>query len=72
MWLVIYALSVLLGLAGGLGAVLFRVMIRVVHDFFFGPLLGLLSLEVGGYNLGIILLPAIGGLYIRWKALRVT
>lgn len=72
MWLVIYSLSVLLGLAGGLGAVLFRFMIRVVHDFFFGPLLGLLSLEVGGYNLGMILLPAIGGLIVGPITMRIA
>jgi CIC family chloride channel protein len=57
-------LSGLVGAVGGLGAVLFRLMIELVHRLFYGGLLPRISLSVYGLNLGIILLPALGGLLI--------
>ena len=63
-WFILYILSGLVGITGGLGAVLFRFMIQGIQDLFFGRLLPLLSFHIIGYNLGIILLPALGGLIV--------
>ncbi len=63
-WFIIYILSGAVGIAGGLGAVLFRFTIQEIHDLFFGGFLPFLSFDMRGYNLGIILLPAIGGFIV--------
>ena len=63
-WGVVIVFSILAGLVGGFGAVLFRVMIALVHEAFFGRILPAVSYEVGGLNLGYILLPAIGALIV--------
>lgn len=52
------------GVAGALGIVLFRYLVGFCHRLFFSDLLSLISFHVLGYNLGIILLPVIGGLII--------
>ncbi|WP_455277842.1 chloride channel protein [[Eubacterium] cellulosolvens] len=54
----------LAGVAGGLGAVVFRFMIKLNHRLFFDIILPKISLDIGGYNFGIILLPILGGLII--------
>ncbi|WP_309492978.1 chloride channel protein [Candidatus Hecatella orcuttiae] len=61
---VLDVLGIVAGLAGGLGAVFFRYMIGFTHWAFFDLLLPLISFRVNGFNLGIILLPAIGGLIV--------
>ena len=53
--------SVLVGLGGGFGAVLFRWMIAQFNNLFFGTCAGILSF-MGKYN--VILLPALGGLLV--------
>ncbi|MHA1686048.1 MAG: chloride channel protein [Candidatus Heimdallarchaeaceae archaeon] len=63
-WLLIDLLGVIAGIAGGLGAVFFRLMIRWNNILFFDIILKKLSWNVGGYNLTYILLPALGGLII--------
>jgi CIC family chloride channel protein len=77
--LLMVSVAVACGLAGGLGAVVFRLMIRVVQATFFGGVAGLRSLVADGLladvhdplsvALGLdwywrLLLPAIGGLII--------
>jgi CIC family chloride channel protein len=68
----LYILSGLVGTAGGLGAVLFRFMIQGIQDLFFGRLLPFLSLDIRGWNLGIILLPALGGLIVGPITMRIA
>ncbi len=63
-WLKINALAILIGIVGGLGSILFREMIGFFHTIFFDILLPHITYMVGGYNLGIILLPTIGGLIV--------
>ncbi|NJE46405.1 CBS domain-containing protein [Thermococcus sp. GR7] len=63
-WVTVLVLAVLAGLAGGIGAVLFRLMVASVGKLFFSFLLPLITYEYHGYNLGYIFLPALGGLLI--------
>ncbi|NJE30892.1 CBS domain-containing protein [Thermococcus sp. 18S1] len=63
-WGIVMAFSILAGLVGGLGAIVFRVFIGVVHRFFFEWLLPQVSYEVGGFNLGYLLLPTLGALVV--------
>ena len=63
-WLKINALAILVGIVGGLGSVIFRKMIEFFHYLFFNILLPRITLMVSGYNLSIIILPAIGGLIV--------
>ena len=63
-WLKINVLAIIIGVVGGLGAIIFRKMIEFFHYIFFDLLLPRVTFMVGGYNLGIILLPAIGGLIV--------
>lgn len=71
-WFILYILSGLVGVAGGLGAVLFRLLIQVVHDVFFGRLLPLLPLDIMGWNPWMILLPALGGLIVGPITMRIA
>jgi CIC family chloride channel protein len=71
-WFILYILSGVVGIAGGLGAVLFRLTIQGIEDLFFGRLLPFLSLDIKGYNLGIVLLPALGGLIVGPITMRVA
>lgn len=57
-------LGIVAGLAGGLGAVVFRYMISFNQWIFFDLMLPNISFNVGDFNLGIIFLPAIGGLIV--------
>jgi len=57
-------LSILIGIIGGLGAIVFRYMININKTIFFDFILPKVSFYIGGYNVGIILLPALGGLIV--------
>ncbi len=61
-WLIIDLLGALAGIAGGLGAIVFRMMIAVNRKLFFGLILGKVSLQVLNVNLGYTILPILGGL----------
>ncbi|MBP1912356.1 chloride channel protein [Thermococcus stetteri] len=63
-WVAVLGFSLLAGLVGGLGAVVFRVLIAWTHKLFFEGLLPLVSYGVDGVNLGYILLPTIGALLV--------
>ena len=60
----LFLLSVIVGIVGGLGAIAFRLLIGGNQHLFFGKILSVVSLHVGSLNLGIILLPAPGGLIV--------
>ena len=57
-------LGILVGVIGGLGAVAFRLLIDFNQSIFFSDLLPHITFFRGGVNLGIMLLPAIGGLIV--------
>ena len=63
-WGVVIGFSILAGLVGGIGAIVFRVLIALVHSFFFGKVLGMISYEAGSFNLGYILLPVMGAFVV--------
>jgi len=63
-WFKINLLSILVGITGGLGAIVFRKMIEFFHYLFFTVILNHITYQVGGVNLGIALLPALGGLVV--------
>jgi len=63
-WATILFLSILTGIVGGLGAVVFRKLIYFIRLLFFGVLLPHISFYYHGYNLGYIFLPAIGSLVV--------
>ncbi len=69
-WTEVLLFSFLAGLVGGLGAVVFRFLIAVIHGFFFGKVLPLVTLQAGNFNLGYILLPATGALLVGFIVLR--
>ncbi|MDD4161019.1 MAG: chloride channel protein [Methanothrix sp.] len=58
-WIYLDLLSIVVGISGGLGAVAFRKLVELAHDFFFGFLL---PHAPGGYF--IVLLPVLGGLIV--------
>jgi len=57
-------LGVIAGVIGGLGAVVFREMIKINRFIFFTLILSFLSCKLCNLNLGVILLPALGGLIV--------
>ena len=63
-WLVLSGLAVVMGIIGGLFAVLLHFLIEKITWFFLEFLLPFLSITIGGFNLGYILLPIIGGLLV--------
>ncbi|MFQ6051821.1 MAG: chloride channel protein [Candidatus Hydrothermarchaeota archaeon] len=63
-WFKVDMLAILAGLAGGIGAIVFRGMIAINQKIFFGTILPEISLFAGNHNLSLILLPALGGLII--------
>jgi len=69
-WGIVIAFSIAAGLVGGIGAVVFRVMISLFHRLFFGKLLPLVSFEVHGINLGYVLLPMSGALLVGFMILK--
>ncbi len=62
--LLLLVLAAVTGVAGALGIVFFRYLVDFIHQLFFSNLLPHISFYVFGYNLGIMLLPVIGGLII--------
>ena len=63
-WILLDILGCVVGILGGLGAVFFRLMISLNRIFFFDVVLRSFPLHLDGVNLGVILLPALGGLII--------
>ncbi len=63
-WIILDLLGGLAGVAGGLGAIAFRLIIDLNNRLFFETLLPRISKDLGGFNLGLIVLPALGGLII--------
>jgi len=63
-WLSLYGLSILVGLAGGCGAVVFRMIVKVIHRLFFDLPHPFLSFKFHGYNPLLLILPVLGGLII--------
>ena len=63
-WILLDILGCVVGVLGGLGAVFFRLMISINRMLFFDTILPHISLNFGETNLGMILLPALGGLII--------
>ncbi|WP_297534700.1 chloride channel protein [Thermococcus sp.] len=63
-WAILLGIASLAGLVGGLGALIFRVLINAFTGFFFGPVLNRISYSVSGINLGYILLPVFGAMLI--------
>ncbi|MCE4606260.1 MAG: chloride channel protein [Desulfurococcales archaeon] len=58
-------LAILIGVAGGLGAVVFRWFIKFFHYVFFDLIYSYIDgPEFQGYKLGLVLLPTLGGLII--------
>ena len=64
--LLLYALAIVTGLVGGMGAVVFRKVAEGVHQFFFGPVLNALP----GGDGEMVLLPVLGGLVVGLLILR--
>jgi CIC family chloride channel protein len=62
--LLLLALAAVTGVAGALGIVLFRYLVGFCYTLFFKDLLSIIPFHVYGYNLGIALLPILGGLII--------
>ena len=58
-WIYLDLLSIVVGISGGLGAVAFRKLVELSHDFFFGFLLPLLP-----NSYFVVLLPILGGLIV--------
>jgi len=54
----------LAGVIGGLGAIIFRLMIDVNRQIFYTHMLKYLTLKVNEYNIGLAILPLIGGLIV--------
>ncbi|ASJ08940.1 voltage-gated chloride channel [Thermococcus siculi] len=65
-WGIVIGFSIISGIVGGLGAVVFRVMIAFVYRIFFETLLPVISYEIAGLNLGYILLPTLGALLVAF------
>lgn len=64
-WVEICLLATLVGVGGGLGAIVFRKMIYFFHWLFFYWLFPKISmLNIFGFHFGIILMPILGGLII--------
>ncbi len=69
-WVKVIVFSITAGLVGGLGAVLFRLLIRLTHRFFFQDVFQVLSYPIGDFDLGYVFLPAIGGLFVALLVIR--
>ena len=60
----ILVLATIAGVAGGVGAIAFRLMIGAIQALFFSDLLPRVSFYAWGMNLGVMLLPALGAAII--------
>ncbi|RLF03120.1 MAG: voltage-gated chloride channel, partial [Thermoprotei archaeon] len=63
-WLLLDLLGAIVGVFGGLGAIVFRTVISFNRWLFFDIILPKISFHVDNLNLGLIFLPAIGGLIV--------
>lgn len=63
-WIILDLLGGLAGVAGGLGAIVFRLIIDLNNHLFFETILPYVSIDLGDFNLGLIVLPVLGGLII--------
>ncbi|MFC1755581.1 chloride channel protein [Thermoproteota archaeon] len=63
-WILLDALGIIVGLIGGLGAIVFRYMLDWTTYLFFNILLPLISFNLYGFNIGLIALPSLGGLIV--------
>ncbi len=63
-WTVLLGIAALAGLVGGLGALVFRLLIDGFTSLFFSRVLPAVSYRVYGLNLGYVLLPVFGALLI--------
>ncbi len=63
-WVVLLGIATLAGVVGGFGALIFRLMIRYFNRLFFSVIIGEVSIDVHGLNLGYVILPIIGGMII--------
>lgn len=63
-WVIVLSFSIIAGIVGGLGALVFRGTVILTQRFFFDFLLPEVSLNVNGLNLGYVLLPSLGGLLV--------
>lgn len=63
-WLILDLLGAVAGVGGGVGALVFRMMIGFNHWLFFKILLSKISFYAYGFNWTIIILPALGGLIV--------
>lgn len=63
-WLFIDILAILAGIGGGVGAIVFRTTLSLAKTLFFETLLPQISINVSNLNLGMIFLPALGGLIV--------
>ncbi|MCD6495721.1 MAG: chloride channel protein [Candidatus Aenigmarchaeota archaeon] len=61
---ILFFLSIAIGIVGGLGAVVFRWMIKFNKTLFFDIILPHISFYIGDYNIGVIVLPVLGGLIV--------
>jgi len=71
-WLFLYALSSIVGLAGGCGAVVFRMIVKAFHHLFFDLSISHITFKLGGYQPLLLLLPALGGLIIGPITMRIA
>ncbi|WXG44530.1 MAG: chloride channel protein [Promethearchaeati archaeon SRVP18_Atabeyarchaeia-1] len=70
--LVINLIAVLVGLSSGIAAVVFKLLINLNSLLFFDTLLPRISLQVYGYNLAVIILPALGASVAALITTRLT
>lgn len=63
-WLLLDLLGAIVGVIGGLGAIIFRTVISFNRWLFFDIILPKISFHVNNLNIGLIFLPAIGGLIV--------
>lgn len=63
-WWIIVGFSIIMGIIGGLFAILLRFLIEIVTWFFKDFLLSFITLEIYGLNIGVLLLPTVGGLIV--------
>lgn len=63
-WFLLDLLGIIVGIIGGIGSILFRYIIDLSNYFFFDVTLPLISFNYSGFNFGIIIIPAFGGLIV--------
>ncbi len=61
-WARVIVASIFAGIVGGLGAIIFRLMVSWINGLFFGWLLPRISYNISGLNIGYLFIPALGAL----------